>query len=98
MDKFPLQAIDRPRSPRSIEVQRNEGKTHAKITNLRGKTSPAGEEEKTTGKVGFHYDLQRVTIVCMVAWVSQTLILNNQEAIPLTIENIDIYKRIERVS
>ena len=52
-----------------------------KHRNLRGKTSPAREEEKTTGKLGFHYLLENSTSICMVARVSQALILNNQEAI-----------------
>ena len=41
------------------------------------------KRKKTLGKLGFHYCLEKITGICMVARVSQALILNNQEAIPL---------------
>jgi hypothetical protein len=41
---------------RLSQAQRSKSRAHAKTLNLRGKTSPAGEEEKTMGNLGFHYE------------------------------------------
>jgi hypothetical protein len=61
--------------------------TRKEHQDLRGKTSPAREEEKTTGEICFHYVKDRVTgVCCLVARVSQALMLNNQEAIPLQLK------------